>query len=237
MLWHFAFVYCSQGFGITGFFIRQRRCYIVSVLLMIVSPFLKGVGSVELSMVYVLFFYGYSPINSLAITILYRLFEFWLPLIAGFLSYAWKGRHIFARIFPAFLVFGLGVINILSVITPPIASRLKVLHEFIPIASIDATNVMVLLIGMILLITSAFLIMGQRNAWILALVLSALSLLGHLFKALDYEEAILAASVIIILLLSIKQYRLKSNTRLLQLGLKTTTLIFLAVLIFGCIGL
>jgi len=33
-----------------------------------------------------------------------------------------------------------------------------------------------------------------------------------------------------------KQYRLKSNRQLLQLGIKTTLLIFLAVLIFGFIG-
>jgi phosphatidylglycerol lysyltransferase len=187
-------------------------------------------------MVYVLSLYGYTPVNALAITILYRLFEFWLPLVAGFFSYLWHGRHIFARVFPAFLVFALGVINILSVITPPIAYRLRLLHEFIPFSSIYATNVMVLLIGMILLVTAAFLIQGQRNAWILAMVLSILSLFGHIFKALDYEESILAASVILVLLLSMKQYQLKSNRQLFQLGVKTTFLIFLAVLIFGFIG-
>jgi len=95
---------------------------------------------------------------------------------------------------------------------------------------------MVLLIGMILLVTAAFLIRGQRNAWILAMILAVLSLFGHLFKALDYEEAILAASVIIVLLLSVKQYRLKTSSQLLQLGVKTTALIFLAVIIFGFIG-
>jgi phosphatidylglycerol lysyltransferase len=226
----------AKALGLQASLSASAIAYIVSVLLMIVSPFLRGLGAVELSMVYVLTLYGYTPVNALAITILYRLFEFWLPLITGFFSYAWKGRHIFARIFPAFLVFALGVINILSVITPPIASRMKLLDEFIPVASIYATNAMVLLIGMILLVTAAFLILGHRNAWMLALVLSALSLIGHLFKALDYEEAILAASVIIILLLSIRQYRLKSNTSLLQLGVKTTMLIFLAVLIFGFIG-
>ena len=73
--------------------------YIVSVLLMIVSPFLRGLGAVELSMVYILTLYGYTPVNALAITLLYRLFEFWLPLIAGFFSYLWHGRHIFARYF------------------------------------------------------------------------------------------------------------------------------------------
>jgi len=226
----------AKALGLPASLAASAIAYIVSVLLMIVSPFLRGLGAVELSMVYILSLYGYTPVNALAITILYRLFEFWLPLVAGFFSYLWHGRHIFARVFPAFLVFALGVINILSVITPPIAHRLRLLHEFIPFSSIYATNVMVLLIGMILLVTAAFLIQGQRNAWVLAMVLSILSLFGHLFKALDYEEAILAASAILVLLASMKQYRLKSNRQLLQLGITTTLLIFLAVLIFGFIG-
>lgn len=210
--------------------------YIISVLLMLVSPFLRGLGAVELSMSYILSLCGYTPVNALAITVLYRLFEFWLPLVAGFLSYLWHGRHILARLFPAILVFALGVVNILSVITPPIAARLRLLHGFIPLDSIYATNVMVLLIGMILLVTAAFLIKGQRSAWILAMILSVLSLFGHLFKALDYEESILAASVVIVLLVSAKQYRLKSNEKLFQLGIKTTALTFLAVIVFGFIG-
>ena len=226
----------TKALGLPASLAASAIAYIVSVLLMIISPFLRGLGAVELSMVYILSLYGYSPVDALAITILYRFFEFWLPLVAGCFSYLWHGRHIFARIFPAFLVFALGVVNILSVITPPIAARLKMLHEFIPLNSIYATNVMVLLIGLILLVTAAFLIQGIRNAWILAMILAILSLFGHLFKALDYEESILAASVVIILLASVKQYRLKTNERLFQLGVTTTFLIFLAVVIFGFIG-
>src|SRR4029078_4310516 len=226
----------TKALGLPASLTASAIAYIVSVLLMIVSPVLRGLGAVELSMVYILSLYGYSPVDALAITILYRFFEFWLPLVAGCFSYLWHGRHIFARIFPAFLVFALGVVNILSVITPPIAARLKMLHEFIPLSSIYATNVMVLLIVMILLVTAAFLIQGIRNEWILAMILAILSLFGHLFKALDYEESILAASVVIILLASVKQYRLKTNERLFQLGVTTTVLIFLAVVIFGFIG-
>jgi len=154
----------AKALGLPASLSASAIAYVVSVLLMIVSPFLRGLGAVELSMVYILSLYGYQPVNALGITILYRLFEFWLPLVAGFFSYLWHGRHIFARVFPAFLVFSLGVINILSVVTPPLANRLRLLHEFIPFSSIYATNVMVLLIGMILLVTAAFLIQGQRNA-------------------------------------------------------------------------
>jgi phosphatidylglycerol lysyltransferase len=226
----------AKALNLPASFQASALAYIISVLLMIVSPFLRGLGAVELSMVYILSVFGYTAVNALAITILYRLFEFWLPLLAGFISFAWKGRYIFLRLFPALLVFALGVVNIVSVITPPVFSRLRLLREFIPTGSINASNLLVLLIGVILLITSAFLIRGQRNAWLLAMVFSVLSLLGHIFKALDYEEALLAASVLMVLALSSRQYRLKSDKKLIQVGFISVALVFLAVLLFGFIG-
>ncbi len=226
----------AKALGLHASFIACAIAYTISVLLMIASPFLRGLGAVELSMVYVLSLYGFPPVSALAMTLLYRFFEFWLPLVAGFVSYLWMGRHIFARVFPAFLVFSLGIVNILSVVTPPITSRLTLLHRFLPLDSIYTTNVLMLLVGLLLLIISASLIRGHRNAWILAVVLTVLSLFGNLFKALDYEEAILAGSVLLVLLLSMKQYRLKTSQRHLQLGLKTGLFIFLAVLFFGFIS-
>ncbi|TMI71195.1 MAG: lysylphosphatidylglycerol synthetase family protein [Bacteroidetes bacterium] len=226
----------AKALGLPATLSASAIAYIVSVLLMIVSPFLRGLGAVELSTAYILSLYGYSPVNALAITILYRLFEFWLPLLAGFFSYLWKGRHVFARVFPAFLVFTLGVVNVLSVITPPIGERLRLLRQFIPLNSIYATNAMVSLVGVILLVTATYLIRGLRNAWVIAVMLSALSLSGHLFKALDYEEAILAAFVMIVLLASRKQYRLKASRQLFQLGIKAAMSVFVAVIIFGFIG-
>ena len=83
--------------------------------------------------------------------------------------------------------------------------------------------------GFILLITSAYLIRGQSNRRSAAMILSVISLFGHLFKALDYEEAIVAASVLLIFSLSAKQYRLKSNPKLVQLGLVSVVLVFAAI--------
>jgi len=210
--------------------------YIVSVLLMIASPFLRGLGAVELSMVYVLSLYGYTPEQSLAVTILYRVFEFWIPLAAGIIVFAWKGRQIFARLFPAILVFALGVINIISVVTPPLIHRLRLLREFIPASSIHASNLLILFIGLTLIVTAAFLIRGIRNAWIIAIAFASVSLVGHITKALDYEESMLAAFTIIVLILSAGQYRLKSHPRSLELSLITVSLVFFSILVFGFIG-
>jgi phosphatidylglycerol lysyltransferase len=229
------FIAC-KALGLPASFEASAIAYVFSVLLMLFSPFLRGLGAVELVMVFVLQSFGFSGVNALAITVLYRFFEFWLPLVAGLFSFLWKGRYIFMRLFPAILVFALGVVNILSVTTPPIATRLRILSRFIPIESINVTNQFVLLTGFILLVTSAYLIRGQRNAWFLAMILSIVSLFGHMFKALDYEEAILAASVLLILAASAKQYRLKSNPKLVQLGFVSVLLVFAAVWIFGFVG-
>lgn len=75
--------------------------YIISVVLMIVSPFLRGLGAVEFSLAYILTNFGFRHIEGLAITLLYRFFEFWLPLLAGAISYFWNGRKLMARLFPS----------------------------------------------------------------------------------------------------------------------------------------
>src|SRR5207249_6681362 len=59
----------------------SASAYIIAVLFMVISPFLRGLGAVELSMVYVLEQFGYSTTQALSLTILFRVFEFWLPLI------------------------------------------------------------------------------------------------------------------------------------------------------------
>jgi phosphatidylglycerol lysyltransferase len=222
--------------GLPSSFGAAATVYITAVLLMIVSPFLRGLGAVEFSMVYVLEQFGYSSIHALSITILYRVFEFWLPLVAGLLAYSWKGRKLFLRVAPALLTFSLGLVNIISVITPPIHYRLRLLREYLPLSAVHASNMMVLFIGLSLLVTAAFLLRGLRNAWIIALTLSALSLAGHLTKALDYEEAIVSAITIVTLVITTAQYHILSSNKWMETGFKMALLSFMAVLIFGFIS-
>ncbi len=222
--------------GLPASFSASAAAYIIAVLMMVISPFLKGLGAVEFSMVYVLEQFGFNSAQALSITILYRVFEFWLPLIAGFVSFAWKGRKIFLRAAPALLSFSLGLVNIISVVTPPLHDRLHVLRQYLPLATIHASNLLVLFTGLALLITSAFLFRGLRNAWIIALALSTLSLIGNLSKALDYEEAMVACITIIVLITTVTQYRVQSSPKWIRAGLKTALISFIAVSLFGFIS-
>lgn len=210
--------------------------YVISVILLATSPFLRGLGAIELSLTYILTRYGYTPAEALGITVLYRIFEFWLPLAAGLLSFAAKGKQIFLRLAPVVLIFLLGVINILSAVTPPVASRIRLLKQYLPTDIIHASNLLVLMMGILLLVTATFLIRGLRNAWLIALFVSLLSFVTHLTKALDWEESALAFFVILILLFTYKQYRLKSNPKLVQVGVITAVSVFAGVVIFEIIG-
>jgi phosphatidylglycerol lysyltransferase len=210
--------------------------YIVSTLFLVISPFLKGLGAVELSLTYILKFYGFSTMEALEITLLYRLFEFWLPLLAGFIAWAWNGKNIILRVLPPTLILLLGMVNIFSVLTPPIGSRMRILREYLPLASIHASNWMIILIGLVLLVTATFLLRGLKSAWWLALLFSFLSLVGHLTKALDYEEATLALSVLVILLLTRQQYRIKSSSKFINIGIVTAIATFIIALLFGTLG-
>ena len=210
--------------------------YIVATIFLIVSPFLRGLGAIELSLAYLLTNYGFSSLQALEITLLYRLFEFWLPLMAGVVAFILKGRQLLLRLLPPVLIFLLGMVNIFSVLTPPLRGRLRLLRAYIPIESIHASNLLVVFMGLILLVTANFLFRGLRSAWIVALCVSLLSVVGHISKALDYEEAALAFGTVITLIITASQYRVKSNRQLVNIGVITAISTLLVVLFFGTLG-
>lgn len=226
-----------MALGVPASLTAAAAAYIISVLMMVISPFLRGLGAVELSMVYVLEQFGYSSAQALSITILYRVFEFWLPLLMGLIAFSWKGRKIFLRIAPALFTFALGVVNVVSAVTPPLHERISFLKRFLPMEAIHASNLLTLFTGIALLITSAFLIKGLRNAWIIAVLLSVFSLVGNMAKALDYEEATVALVTLIILMSTVQQYRIKGSSKSIKAGLKTSALIFsISILLFSFIS-
>ncbi len=210
--------------------------YVISVLLSVASPFLKGVGAVELSVAYVLQSFGYPAVEALAITLVYRTFEFWLPLLFGLFAFLVKGKNLFLRLFPSFFIFLLGIVNILSVLTPPLADRIKLVHQFLPQDTIHATNTLVIYFGITLIITAAYMVRGLRNAWWIAVVCTLLSLAGHIFKGLDWEEALLAFAVLLSLFFTRKQYNARTDPRLINRATITGLIIFFALLVYGFVG-
>ncbi|MDP2339228.1 MAG: bifunctional lysylphosphatidylglycerol flippase/synthetase MprF [Bacteroidota bacterium] len=210
--------------------------YIISVIFLIVSPFLRGLGAIEVSMAYVLIRFGFGNVDAIAITFLYRFFEFWMPLLVGIAAFLAKLNKLLMRVLPAFFLLGLGIINIISVLTPAIHERLILLKDFLPIQAIHVSNYLVMTAGLLLLVTAAFLMKGLKSAWWIALILTLISLVGHITKAIDFEEAILALLVIAVLIGTRKEYYIKTNPRLRNMGLQTALLTAAATLVYGIVG-
>lgn len=206
--------------------------YTVSVLLMIISPFLRGLGAVELTMLYIFNSFGFNNSTSLGITLLYRIFEFWLPLLFGIFAFLYNGRKLFARIFPALAIFILGLINVISVITPPLADRIHFMKNYLPVEALHLSKLLVLVLGIALMVISARLIKGLKTAWYLAILFSAFSIFGNVLKGFDYEEACFAAFTLILLISTRKEYVLKNNRKWLKMGLTSIFLVLFSVLIF-----
>jgi phosphatidylglycerol lysyltransferase len=210
--------------------------YIISVIFLVVSPFLRGLGAIEVSMSYILIRFGFGNVEAIAITLLYRFFEFWTPLLVGILSFTSKLNKLLMRVLPAIILFGLGIINIISVITPAISERLLRIKEFLPTEVINASNYLVLTAGLFLLVTAAFMLKGLRTAWMFAVILSIFSFVGHIIKGIDYEEAIAALIVLAVLAATRKEYYIRSNPRLRNIGLQASLLFTAVVLAYGIIG-
>jgi len=236
-LWGILHLYiAAYALGIHIGLLACATGYIIAVVFMIISPFMRGLGAVEFSLGFTLTRFGFNTIEAVSITALYRFFEFWLPIVAGILSFMAKANKLLMRVMPAALLFFLGVINIISVLTPAISVRLHLLQNYIPNEAIHASNYFVLASGLFLLINSAFMLKGLRTAWWFAVLLSLGSLIGHLTKAIDYEEAALALVVLLSLYSTRKEYVVRNNPRLRSIGIQTALISIVAVIIYGVVG-
>ncbi|TAL66628.1 MAG: lysylphosphatidylglycerol synthetase family protein [Bacteroidetes bacterium] len=210
--------------------------YIVMVLILVASPFLRGLGAIEVSLTYVLGQFGFPVIAAASIVLLFRFFEFWLPFLAGIGSFISRRNHIILRILPPIIIFLLGVVNLISSITPAIPSRLKLVNEFLPSAFVNSSNELVLVVGLLLIILSVFLLQGSTRAWYFGLFLTGLSAIGHLMKGADFEEAILALIAALSLFYTRGHYTLKPHRRLTRISYIVLLYSVAAVLLYGIIG-
>ncbi len=209
--------------------------YIVMVMLLIVSPFLRGIGAIEVSMTYVFVKSGIPAPQAAAITLLFRFFEFWLPLMFGAGSFLFSRKSIVLRVLPVFIIFISGFIDIVSAVTPAIPSRIRILEKLLPEMALNISNFFVFFTGLLLIILSVYLLKGVKRAWKISLTLLVLAALGHMVKGIDYEEALVSILAILSLLFTYKLYNVRAMPIYRQNWWKVWS-VGLAVLVLSAIG-
>jgi phosphatidylglycerol lysyltransferase len=112
----------------------------------------------------------------------------------------------------AFLAtLGSGIIDIVSVIGPALPGRHSLLREIFPLEFLHLSRSLTLLIGFALVISSINILRRKKRAFRFVLVLSLASVVFHLTKGLDYEEAFFSLVLAVILLVSRKDFKVRSS--------------------------
>jgi len=207
--------------------------YVIMVMLLIVSPFLRGMGAIEVTMTYVFVKSGVPLAGAAAITLVFRFFEFWMPLLIGVSSFFFSRKNVLSRVLPVFIIFISGLINITSVVTPAIPSRIAILDKLLPQIAISISNYSVLVVGILLVILAIYLLRGVKRAWRITLFLLGISVIGHLVKGIDYEEASISFIAFISLLLSYRFYNVKSLPLFRASGWKIWFVALLSICIYA----
>jgi phosphatidylglycerol lysyltransferase len=100
----------------------------------------------------------------------------------------------------SFATFAAGVVLLVSGATPSVHSRVRALHQALPLGVIEASHFAGSLAGAALLVLAWALRRRLDAAWGLACVALVVGIVTSLFKGLDYEEAFILLVVLTLLL-------------------------------------
>jgi len=129
-----------------------------------------------------------------------------------------KTRSFLTRII-ALVTLASGLINIQSVISPSLPERLAKLEQIFPLEFAHLARFLTLLIGFALVVSSINIFKRKKRAFYLVSAMAALSVIFHLTKGLDYEEATVSLVVLALLIFAHKNFTVKSSIPSLKWGL------------------
>jgi len=219
--------------------------YSMAILFLIVSPTPMGVGVVEGVTPLVLISLGVPAAVATVVVLTFRGLSFWLPMVIGFVllqrlksfspaekvqARSWNVRVV------AILTAAMGVINILSALTPSLASRLAVVTQYSPLLVLGGGHLTATLAGFALLLLAVGLWRHKQTAWLLTMVVLVISVISHLLKGLDYEEAILAAGLAIWLFSLRSHFHALSDTPSIRRGVRLLVVALAFTLAYGTLG-
>ncbi len=138
--------------------------------------------------------------------------------------------------FISLVTFGSGVVNLLSVINASLPERHAILLNAFPLEFIHFSRSLTLLIGFALIVSAINIFKRKKRGFQFVLFLSAASVVFHMTKGLDYEEASVSLFLAILLLFSRRLFTVKSTLPDLRWGAARFAAGLLIVLFYGIAG-
>jgi phosphatidylglycerol lysyltransferase len=104
------------------------------------------------------------------------------------------------------LTFASGVVLLISGATPTESGRIEYLEKLLPLGVLETSHLAGSLIGTVLLVLSRGLARRYDSAWAITSSLLVVGIAASLLKGFDWEEATLLAFVLIVLIISRRQF-------------------------------
>jgi phosphatidylglycerol lysyltransferase len=132
------------------------------------------------------------------------------------------------------ITLGSGFVNLYSVVGQKFPQRLVILEEIFPLEFIHLSKFLTILVGFALIIASINIYKRKRRAFQGVILLSILSIIFHLIKGLNYEEALV--SLALILILGRKEFIVKSRIQTLPMAFVRSAIAFGIAILYGAAG-
>jgi phosphatidylglycerol lysyltransferase len=219
--------------------------YAIGMLFWIITPTPQGIGIVEGVMALTFTSLDIPTAVGATVTLAFRGLTLWLPMLLGFFAVQrmrnfGDNQHTLTETwgvrFAAILVALMGVINVVSAVTPALAGRIATFEKYSPLAVRHGGHLTAALSGFALLTLARNLWRRKRVAWLLTLIVLGISIISHLVKGLDYEEALLAGGLLVVLWLMRDHFHARSDRPSIQQGLRVLAGALLFTLAYGISG-
>jgi phosphatidylglycerol lysyltransferase len=219
--------------------------YAIGILFWMITITPQGIGVVEGMMALTFTSLGIPSAVAATVALAFRGLTFWLPMLLGFFAVQQlrnfgENRRILTETwgvrFAAILVALMGVINVLSAVTPSLANRLKYLEQILPLEVRHGSHLTATFAGFALLLLSNGLWRRKRVAWLLTMIVLGISIVSHLFKGLDYEESLLAGGLMVMLWLMRSHFHARSDRPSIRQGGQVLIAAFFFTLAYGMFG-
>ncbi|MCW2780591.1 MAG: hypothetical protein JWR35_1040 [Marmoricola sp.] len=106
-----------------------------------------------------------------------------------------------------------GLITVISSLLPSLRGRVHLVLDVVPDFFPAAATTGALAVGTILMLLSRALRRGKFRAWLVATILTAMTVVLHLIKGLDIEEAVLSALLLVLLITARKNFTARPDPR------------------------
>jgi phosphatidylglycerol lysyltransferase len=136
----------------------------------------------------------------------------------------------------AFLTAVMGIVNVLSGVTPAEAYRFRLVTSWTPVLLVRSGHLASALAGFALLLLAVNLARRKRAAWLLTEAVLAISVASHFLKGLDFEEATGAAALGAFLLSQRHHFQAQSDPPSVRQGLWVMLGALVFTLLYGVSG-